>query len=84
MVADLWSEVLDTLEWRAAASPMWCSQYREASMARVSSRRFVTLSARWPPDSSSLADGRQDSPTLLMGYGEGVLPPPVHGLSPHG
>ena len=50
-------------------------------MARVSSRRFVTLSARSPPDSSSLADGRQDSPTLLMGYGEGVLPPPVRSLS---
>ena len=38
LVADLWSEVLDTLEWRAAASPMWCSRCRWPFACAVSSR----------------------------------------------
>ena len=49
MVEDLWSEVLDTLEWRGRFTHVVF-----AVPLAVRLRRFVTLSARSPPDPFTL------------------------------
>ena len=49
LVADLWSEVLDTLEWRGRFTHVVF-----AVPLAVRLRRFVTLSARSPPDPFTL------------------------------